>query len=165
MALEFSRRGDLLASGGADRFLKVHAVTDGAAVRSFEGHTGHVLAVSWQANSRRIASAGADGAIKVWDFTSGVQQRSIAVGKKEVTAVCFMGAGEELLGASGEPSLKLYNAASGAVVRDFRSPGSYLLSAATAGPFVVAGAQDGRLRVWDAASGNPLHTLEPSPAR
>jgi len=165
MALEFSRRGDLLASGGADRFLKVHAVADGAAVRSFEGHTGHVLGVAWQANGRRLASAGADGAIKVWDFTSGVQQRTIAVGKKEVTATCFVGSGEELLAASGEPSLKLSNAASGAVLRDFRGPGAYLLSAATAGPFVVAGAQDGRLRIWDLASGNPLHTLEPSPAR
>ena len=165
MSLEFSRRGDLLASGGADRFLKVHAVADGAAVRSFEGHTGHVLGVAWQANGRRLASAGADGAIKVWDFTSGVQQRTIAVGKKEVTAARFVGSGEELLAASGEPSLKLSNAASGAVVRDFRGPGSYLLSAAAAGPFAVAGAQDGRLRIWDLATGNPLHTLEPAPAR
>ena len=165
MSLEFSRRGDLLASGGADRFLKVHAVADGAAVRSFEGHTGHVLGVAWQANGRRLASAGADGAIKVWDFTSGVQQRTIAVGKKEVTAARFVGSGEELLAASGEPSLKLSNAASGAVVRDFRAPGSYLLSAAVAGPFAVAGAQDGRLRIWDVATGNPLHTLEPAPAR
>jgi len=165
MALEFSRQGDLLASGGADRFLKVHAVSDGAAVRSFEGHTGHVLGVAWQAHGRRLASAGADGVIKVWDFTSGVQQRTIAVGKKEGTAARFVGSGEELLAASGEPSLKLYNVASGAVVRDFRGPGAYLLSAASAGPFAVAGAQDGRLRIWDLASGNPLHTLEPAPAR
>jgi WD40 repeat protein len=165
MSLEFSRRGDLLASGGADRFLKVHAVADGAAIRSFEGHTGHVLGVAWQANGRRLASAGADGAIKVWDFASGVQQRTIAVGKKEVTAAHFVGSGEELLAASGEPSLKLYNAASAAVVRDFRGPGAYLLSAAVAGPFAVAGGQDGRLRIWDFATGNPLHTLEPAPAR
>jgi len=165
MALEFSRRGDLLASGGADRFLKVHAVADGAAIRSFEGHTGHVLGVAWQANGRRLASAGADGAIKVWEFASGVQQRTISVGKKEVTAVRFVGSGEELLAASGEPSLKLYNSASGAVVRDFRGPGAYLLSATTAGPFAVAGGRDGRLRVWDFATGNPLHTLEPWPAR
>ena len=87
------------------------------------------------------------------------------MGKKEVTAVRFVGSGEELLAASGEPSLKLSNAASGAVVRDFRGPGSYLLSAAAAGPFAVAGGQDGRLRIWDLATGNPLHTLEPAPAR
>jgi DNA-directed RNA polymerase beta subunit len=29
----------------------------------------------------------------------------------------------------------------------------------------VAGGQDGRLRIWDFATGNPLHTLEPAPAR
>ena len=124
-----------------------------------------MLGVAWQANGRRLASAGADGAIKVWEFASGVQQRTIPVGKKEVTAVRFVGSGEELLAASGEPSLKLYNAASAAVVRDFRGPGAYLLSATTAGPFAVAGGRDGRLRVWDFATGNPLHTLEPGPAR
>jgi WD40 repeat protein len=165
MALEFSRRGDLLASGGADRFLKVHAVADGQHVRSYEGHSGHVLGVSWQANGRRLASAGADNAIKLWDVASGEQQRTIAVGKKEVTAVRFVAAGEELVIASGDPVARLYNAANGAVVREFRDPGAFLQAATVVGPFVVAGGQDGKLRIWDLASGNPLHAVDAVPAK
>ena len=124
-----------------------------------------MLGVAWQADGRRLASAGADGAIKVWDFASGAQQRTIAVGKKEVTAARFVAVGEELLAASGDPSLKLYNAANGAVVRDFRGLEAYVQSAASAGGFAAAGMQDGRVRIWDLASGNLLHTLEPSPSR
>ena len=165
MSLAFSRRGDLLASGGADRFLKVHAVADGKPVRSYEGHTGHVLGVAWQANGRRLASAGADNAVKVWDASTGEQQRTITVGKKEVASVRFVAAGEEMIAAAGDPVLRLYNAGNGAVVREFRDPGAFLQAAAVAAPFVVAGGQDGKLRIWDLATGSPLHAIEAVPAK
>jgi WD40 repeat protein len=165
MALEFSRRGDMLASGGADRFLKVHAVADGKPVRAYEGHTGHVLGVSWQANGRRLASAGADNAVKVWDVASGEQQKTIAVGKKEVTAVRFVGAGDEVIAAAGDPALRLYNATSGAVVREFRDPAAFLQAATVATPFVIAGGQDGKLRIWDLAAGTLAHAVEAVPAK
>ncbi|MFM8414009.1 MAG: c-type cytochrome domain-containing protein, partial [Planctomycetota bacterium] len=60
VSLAFSRAGDRLASGGTDRFAKVHLVADGKTERSFEGHTGHVLGVAWQAHGRRLVTGGAD---------------------------------------------------------------------------------------------------------
>ena len=164
MALEFSRRGDLLASGGADRFLKVHAVADGKPVRSYEGHTGHVLGVSWMANGRRLASAGADNAIKLWDVSSGEQLKSIAVGKKEVTAVRFVGVSNEVMAVAGDPVARLYKP-DGGVAREFRDPGAFLQAAAVSGAFAVAGGQDGKLRIWDLASGNLFHAVEALPAK
>ena len=164
MALDFSHRGDLLASGATDRFVKVHRVADGARVQSFEGHTGHVLGVSWQANGRRLASAGADSSIKVWDTLTGEQQRTITVGKKEVTAVAFVPPGEELAAASGDSTVRLYNAASGGTVRQYEAVGDFVQSLKAASPYLAAGTQDGRLRIWNTATGAVLHTLEPSPA-
>lgn len=165
MALAFSRRGDLLASGAADRFLRVHAVSDGTLVRSYEGHTGHVLGVAWQANGRRLASGGADNTVKLWNYASGEQQRTIVVGKKEVTAVAFVASSEEVLVAAGDPLLRLYNAATGALVREFRDPGTFPQAAAASFPFATAGCLDGRLRIWDLAGGTPTATVEVVPAR
>lgn len=162
MDLQFSRRGDLLASGAADRFLKVHAVADGTRVKSFEGHTGHVLGVAWQANGRRLASAGADGAVKVWNFVSGEQERSIAVGPKEVSAIQFIDALDEALAASGLPTIRLVNTATAAVVREYPNPGDFVQSLAVAGPFVAAGGQDGRLRIWILATAAATQTIEPA---
>jgi len=164
MTLEFSRAGDMLASGGTDRFAKIHAVADGRLVKAFEGHTGHVLGVAWQAHGRRLATAGADGAIKVWDVLSGEQQRTIAAGKKEVTAIRFLAAGDEVAAATGEPAVRLYNAANGGTVRQFEATGDFVQALAVAAPTLAAGTQDGRLRIWNTAAGTVLHTLEPSPA-
>lgn len=164
MTLEFSRSGDRLASGATDRLAKVHVVADGRLERTFEGHTGHVLGVAWQAHGRRLATAGADGAIKVWDVLSGEQQRSIAVGRKEVTAIEFLPPGEEFAAASGEPAVRLYNAGNGSSVRQYETAGDFVQSLALAGASLAAGTQDGKLRIWNVASGAVLHTVEPSPA-
>jgi len=164
VALEFSRAGDLLASGGTDRFVKVHAVADGKHMKSFEGHTGHVLGVAWQAHGRRLASAGADNSLKVWDVVSGEQQRTIAGLKKEATAVRFLPPGEEVAAASGDPTVRIYNAGNGGTVRNFDGVGDFVQVLAAAPGWLAAGCQDGKLRIWSAGDGKIVHTLEPSPA-
>ena len=163
-ALEFSRDGQFLASGATDRFVKVHSVADGKHIKSFEGHTGHVLGVAWQANGRRLSSAGADNAIKVWDVVTGEQQRTIAGLKKEVTAVKFIAPGEEVIASSGDPTVRIYNAGNGGTVREFPGAADFVQTV-TAGPtWLAAGCQDGKLRIWTVADGKLAHTLEPSPA-
>jgi len=164
MSLAFSRRGDLLASGAADRFVKVHSVADGSPVRSFEGHTGHVLGVSWQAHGRRIASAGADNAVKIWDMVTGEQQRTITGPKKEVTGVRFVGATDEIITSAADPLVRIYNVTNGAVVRDFGGAGDFVQTLASAPTLVAAGAQDGKVRLWNLADAKALHTIEPAPA-
>jgi WD40 repeat protein len=165
VALEFSRAGDLLASGGTDRFVKVHTVADGKHVKSFEGHTGHVLGVAWQAHGRRLASAGADASIKVWDVVSGEQQRTITGLKKEATAIRFLPPGEEVAAASGDPTVRIYNAGNGGTVRNFDGVGDFVQVLTAAPGWVAAGCQDGKLRIWSAADGKLVQTLEPAPAK
>lgn len=165
MTLAFSSRGDLLASGSTDRFVKVHAVADGNRVRSFEGHTGHVLALSWQANGQRLASAGADYSLRIWDMATGGLQRTITGPKKELTGARFLGVSDELVTSAADPLVRIYNVGNGAVVREFRGAGGFVHALATAANVVAAGGQDGKVRLWNIADAKLLHTLEPAPAR
>ncbi|MGA0038867.1 MAG: c-type cytochrome domain-containing protein [Pirellulales bacterium] len=164
VSLAFSRDGVSLASGGTDRLAKMHDVATGAAVKSFEGHTGHVLGVAWQANGRRLATAGADNVVKVWDVTSGEQQRTIGGLGREVTGVRFLGEGEEIAATSGDATVRVFNAASGGEVRRLQGAGDFVQSLAVAGGTLAAGSQDGRMLIWAVENPQPLHTLEPSPA-
>ncbi|MDA1038941.1 MAG: hypothetical protein O3A37_01445 [Planctomycetota bacterium] len=165
VALAFSRDGKRLASGGTDRFAKVHVVADGTTERSFEGHTGHVLAVAWQAHGRRLVTGGADNVVKVWTVDSGEQQRTIQGPGREVTGVRFIGEGDEIVAASGDATVRVFNVASGAAVRQLTGAGDFVQSLAVIGPTVVAGSHDGRLRIWNVTNPNPLHAVEPTPAR
>ena len=61
------RRGQVRQGlGGARR---------GKFVKSFEGHTHHVLDVGWKPDGKLLASGGADNAVKVWDYEKGEQVR------------------------------------------------------------------------------------------
>jgi WD40 repeat protein len=77
----------MLASGAADKFLKVWDVAKGTLIRSYEGHTHHVLGVAWKFDSNVIATCGADNVIKIWDVNTGEQQRTIAGFNKQLRAL------------------------------------------------------------------------------
>ncbi len=61
-SVRFSPDGGKLASASADKFLKVTNVADGKLLRSYEGHTQHVLAVDWKSDGTQLVTGGADSA-------------------------------------------------------------------------------------------------------
>ena len=87
--VRFSPDGSRLASGAADKFLKVTRVADGKELKSFEGHTHHVLAVDWKSDGKQLVSGGGDNVLKVWDFETGEQLKTLAPAGKQVTAVAL----------------------------------------------------------------------------
>jgi WD40 repeat protein len=150
--LDFSPDGTQLASCAADRFVKVWTVADGKFVRSFEGHTHHVLGVSWRADGRMLVSSGADNVVKVWDTRTGDQLRTIQNQfTKEVTSIAFVADGDTVLATSGDNKVKQLNAANGGNVRDYSGTADYMYSGAASadGKTIVAGGLDSVVRVWN----------------
>ena len=157
LGLDFSPDGKFLASGAADKMARVTDLATGQVARTFEGHTHHVLAVSWSLDGRTLATAGADNLVKVWDAVSGEKKKNIEGYEKEVTAVRFAGASATLLTSSGDNRVRLVGL-DGKEVRAFPEVADFMQAAAITanGQLVVAGGQDGVLRVWNAADGKPL---------
>jgi WD40 repeat protein len=149
--LAFSPDGRQLASCAADRFVKLWNVTDGKHVRSFEGHTHHVLGVAWRPDGRVLVSSGADMVLKVWDARSGDQLRTVQNQfTKEVTSVAFV-ADELLLASGGDAKVRAINPTNGNSQRDFSGTSEYMYSVAASadGKTILAGGLDSILRVWN----------------
>lgn len=161
--LEFSRDGKWLVSGAADKFVKVHDVETGKLVRSFEGHTHHVLGVTFKADTNRIASAGADNAIKIWNVETGEQHRTIQNYTKQVTSIRFIGVSDNIISASGDKTVKMHRANDGGNYRGFSGPTDFVYSVVSTRDesIVIAGGEDGVLRVWNGTNAQVLFNFEP----
>jgi WD40 repeat protein len=169
LGVDFSRDGRWLASGAADKFAKVWKVANGERLFSFEGHTHHVLAVDLKADLRTLVSAGADGVVKVWDLVTGEAGGTVKGYNKEITSVSFVGYTSEFLVTTGESHVRLLNE-KGAVRRSYAGTSDFVNAAAATpdGGLVVAGGQDGVLRVWNGADGKLIKDfpapISPAPA-
>ena len=162
LGLAFSADGKHIASGGADKIIKVIELASGKVIRQFEGHTHHVLGISWSRNQRILASGGADNVVNIWDFQTGEKQSSIGGFDKEVTSVNFLGYTEQILASSGDGKTRLLGA-DGKDIRSFSGGIDFINSAAITrdGRIVIAGGQDAILRVWDAKGGHVIGKYSP----
>jgi WD40 repeat protein len=168
--VRFSPDGSRLASGAADKFVKVTRVTDGKELKSFEGHTHHVLAVDWKSDGKQLISGGGDNVVKLWDFDSGEQLKTLPAAGKQVTAVRWIPGKPSIAGASGDKQVRLWNpetGQNGQVSRTFSGPSDYVFGVAVSndGSRIAAGGADGVLFVWNAQNGQVLRKLEPGPEK
>lgn len=156
-ALGISADGKLLASGAADRFAKVTELNSGKVVKTFEGHTHHVLGVAWKRDQRTLLTAGADNVVKVWNVETGERRKNIEGFGKEVTAAMFVGVGDEAVLSAGDGQVALFKD-KGDKVRSFAGGTDYVYATAVTPDdgIVIAGGADGILRAWNGKDGKLL---------
>jgi WD40 repeat protein len=163
--LKFSPDGSKLATASADKFLKVVRVDDGKELKSFEGHTNHVLAVDWSSDGKQLVTGGADDVLKLWDFETGEQLRTLQKAGKQVTAVRWVPEKPLVAGASGDLNVRFWNpTGEGKVVRNFGGSGDFVYCVATSkdGKIVAGGVADGTLFLWNGENGQVIRKLEPA---
>ncbi len=158
---------NLLATGSADKFVKVWNLADGKFVKSFEGHTHHVLDVGWMADGKLLASAGGDNTVKIWDFEKGEQARTINAHSKQVTRLLFIGKKAEFLTCGGDFAVKAFNATNGGNIRNFAGATDfvYAIGSSPDGSVVVSGGEEGVVRVYNGATSALVRSLLPPGAQ
>lgn len=165
LAVRFSPGGELLLTGGADKFGRVVDVSSGRQWVAFEGHTHHVQAVAWIGAGKSVSTASADKTLKIWDLATGEQRRTHGGFGKELNSVAYVGPDQGIQVSSGESQLK-WIAEDGKEIRRFNGASGFMTCGAVdlAGGVVAAGSLDGVVRVWEGATGKLLHTLSAPPA-
>jgi len=165
LVAKFSPDGKTVATGGADKQVRLHAIADGTPTRTLEGHTHHVLGLAWHDDGFLLASSSADNTVKIWDLELGQSQRTITGFGKEVTALSFVGRSNQLLSSSADQQTRLHDATNGRLIRSYGGPADalYSLASATASPttsLAIAGGQDGVLWVWQVEDGKAIAQIK-----
>ena len=102
MSVSFSPDGQTLASGSADRTIKLWDVETGAEIRSLSGHDEEVNSVSFSPDGQTLASGSADNTIKLWDVETGAEIRSLSGHDNWVNSVSFSPDGQTLASGSAD---------------------------------------------------------------
>ena len=66
LSVAFSPDGKRLATGGADRAVRLWEVESGKQLRALQGHTMSITAVAFSADGKRLASSSLDHTIRLW---------------------------------------------------------------------------------------------------
>src|SRR5262249_49712859 len=149
--------GKQLASGGADKIARVTDIPSGKVAHVLEGHTHHVLGVSFRADGRVLATAGGDGVVVIWDMISGERKKKIEGWSKEVTSLQSIGARNQIVSSAGDNQVRIVDDR-GAQVRAMAKLPDFMQSAASAATasIIIGGGEDSLLRVWNGTTGQEL---------
>lgn len=158
---KFSPDGKRIASGGADKYLRIFDVTTSQQLRRFEGHTSYVLGVAWKRDGQFIATSGADNTIKIWESETGDQQRTIENFGRHVTAVQYIGETDNIFSSCGDKLARIHNGSNGGLARNFGNATTWLHAVAITPDSAVAAAGDaaGNVYLWNGNNGQQLKVL------
>ncbi|KAF2405320.1 WD40 repeat-like protein [Trichodelitschia bisporula] len=110
-----AQRG-FVATAGADRMVKLWALSDFSCLLTLEGHTGSVLKALWlpptETRGPAVVSAAADGLVKIWDVSSGECAATLDGHTDRVWALARRpvpgGVGETLVSGAGDGVLTFW---------------------------------------------------------
>jgi WD40 repeat protein len=166
-SLAFSPNGEWIASAGGDGAVKIWNSTTGEVVQTLKSaHPDSVYSVVFHPGGKYLASTGADGQAKVWDWKTGLEpvftcpsgadhNRGTAYG------VAFSPDGRRLaVGSNGEVNVWDWEKER-LLVRPLPGHAKKGICVAFSpdGQRLASGSWTGHVMIWDAATGELLHTL------
>lgn len=180
-SVAWSPDGTKVASAG-DTSVCIWDAVAGDALLVITGHEGVVRSVAWSPDGTRVATAAADGTARIWDGFTGVELVALAGHQGEVNAVAWSPDGTRVASGADDGSARIWDTATGLQLRDFLGhdadygkrglttdgcdAGLLLgyrdhakvvdVSWSPDGTRLASAADDGAVRLWDPATGDPL---------
>ena len=166
-AVALSVDGSRALSGSDDKTLRLWDLETGETLRTLEGHTSSVNAVAVLPDGRRALSGSSDGTLRLWHLATGETLRTLEGHTSWVAAVVLSADGSHALSGSFDQTLRLWDLATGDTLRTLEGLWTYNRSAGYGGMVAavalsadggraLSGSIDGRLRLWDLATGDSL---------
>jgi len=158
-ALAVSPDGQLIATGGYDHEILLWRADEEQPFATLTGHNGAVFDLAFRGDGRVLASASADRTVKLWDTEAARRLDTLSEATKELYAVAFSPDGSRLIAGGVDRRIRLWSVSSTAAedtnpiqLSRIGHLGAVIELAWSAdGKTIVSSAEDGTVKIWDAA--------------
>ncbi|XP_065495360.1 transcription initiation factor TFIID subunit 5 isoform X2 [Caloenas nicobarica] len=106
----FHPNSNYIATGSADRTVRLWDVLNGNCVRIFTGHKGPIHSLAFSPNGRFLATGATDGRVLLWDIGHGLMVGELKGHTDTVYALRFSRDGEILASGSMDNTVRLWDA-------------------------------------------------------
>ncbi|XP_076045943.1 autophagy-related 16 [Oratosquilla oratoria] len=152
-AIQFSPQGRIVATGGADRKLKLWDVNHGTAELrgTLMGSNAGVTAIDFDAEESLILGASNDFASRVWTVTDHRLRHTLTGHSGKVMAAKFLTESSKVVTGSHDRTLKIWDLRSRACIRTIfaGSTCNDLVASDGAATTIISGHFDKKIRFWD----------------
>jgi serine/threonine protein kinase len=149
-SLAYSRQQPLLASGSADKTVRVWNLDTLALKRSFRGPRDFVTSVAFSQNGKLLAAGALDGRIQIWSVLSSRRLRALNGHRGRIADIAFSPSGEQLASAGEDGTVRVWDLQRGRIVRALTGHvgGATAVAFAPDGQHLASAGVDGRVRLW-----------------
>lgn len=162
LSIALSQDGQQLASGSADRTIKLWNPHTGKCVHTLHGHESWVWAVAFSPNSKMVASASYDHTIRLWDAESSECIQILQGHPSSVLAIAFNADSTQLVSGGYDQMIKRWDINTGKCIQTWQAHTDRVWAVAFSpnNQCLATGGDDQTVKLWDLSTGACLHTLQ-----
>lgn len=143
-------KGPLLATGGADKLVRLWNLDTLDRVRTYRGHKDFVTAIAFSPDGREISAAGLDGTIRIWSSASNRLIRRLYGHRGRVGSLAYTPNGALIVSGGADGQLRIWDKERGRTLRTITGqPGGLnAVGISPEGERIATAGDDGIIRIW-----------------
>ncbi|KAJ5101029.1 hypothetical protein N7456_007081 [Penicillium angulare] len=151
-----------LASGSADKTVRIWDPATGQSVYTLEGHSRSVNSIAWSPDGSRLASGSADKTVRIWDSATGQSLSTLEGHIHSVNSVAWSPDGSRLASGSSDNTVHIWDPTTTRSISTLEGHIHWVNSIAWSldGSRLASGSADKTVRIWDPATGQSVSILE-----